>query len=135
MKAEQLATIGMCLSYADGDVDPSEIAYLMLAMGDMGISEADAEAAIDAAGAKIESGAKVDELLAVALKAVAAKQRPAIFELCAHVLMGDGRFTEAEAQRLAAVRMLLGLDEAVAYKIVAAASVEAVAREDGFTIE
>lgn len=134
MKAESIATIGVCLSYVDGDIDPGEIACLMLAMDDLGISESAAEAAIDAATAQVQSAKNVDELLATTVATIPAKQRPALFELCAHVLMGDGQFSEAESQRLAAMRGLLGVDESVALRIVVAAAADAAGQEHGLAV-
>lgn len=126
-KTTLIAEIGVALSYADGDVDSREIAMLLLALEDLCGSASEAERAVDAAVAKIEAGADVDELLAAASKRVSAGDRPSVFEACAHVLLGDGVLTEAEVQRLAAMKALLAVDDALAFRIVA--SVAAAAHE------
>jgi uncharacterized tellurite resistance protein B-like protein len=129
-----LAEIGVALSHVDGDIDPREIAMTVLALEDLGVKPEAAEAAIDAAIAKIESGADVDLLLASACAAVPSKARPSVFEACAHILMGDGVLSDAEVLRLAAVKSLLGLDDALAFKIVASAAISAAASDDGLEI-
>lgn len=125
INARDLAEIGIALSFADGDIDPSEVAMLLLAMADLGIDEGSANAAVDAAVDRIEGGCDVDEMLARACAAVPVKLRPAVFEACVHILMGDGQLAEAEVQRLVAVKSLLAVDDAVVIRVIASAAVSA----------
>lgn len=129
-----IARIGIALSFADGDIDEKEVAMLMLALGDLGVSDDAAQAAIEAATSEVEKSKSVDALIASSCAAIPSKARPTVFEACAHVLMGDGVFGEAEVQRLAAVKGLLAIDDAVAFRVIASAAVSCAEDNEGLTV-
>jgi hypothetical protein len=134
INAADIARIGASLSFADGDVDPQEVACLLLALEDLGVAADAAQAAVDAAIDELDGGADPDELLARSCAEVPAKVRPVVFEACAHIVMGDGVLAGSEVQRLAAVKLLLGIDDGMALQIVAAAAVSAVESLGGLEI-
>lgn len=114
------AVVCVGLSYADGDVDPSELGAFELAARDLGLAERDVDAVLDAAIGAVEAHSRdVDSLIAGECAKLPKATHAALFEAAAHTVFADGQLTDAECLRLAALRSFLGLSEAAAYAIVA----------------
>lgn len=114
------ARVCLALSFLDGDVDPAEVAAFELAVRDLGVAKSDVAGLIKGALRDVQSHARnLDGLILAECKKIPKAQHASLFEAAAHMVLADGELTDAECQRLAALRAFLGLPEAAAYAIVA----------------
>lgn len=117
---KSVARICLALSFLDGDVDPAEVAAFELAIRDLGVSKSEVAGVIKSALRDVQSHARnLDGLISAECKKIPKAQHPSLFEAAAHMVLADGELTDAECQRLAALRAFLGLPEAAAYAVVA----------------
>ena len=117
---KSIARVCLSLSFLDGDVDPAEVAAFELAIRDLGASKSEVSDVIRAALRDVQSHARnLDGLISAECKKISKAQHASLFEAAAHMVLADGELTDAECQRLAALRAFLGLPEAAAYAIVA----------------
>ena len=115
-----VARICLALSFLDGDVDPAEVAAFELAIRDLGVPKSEVANVIKSALRDVQSHARnLDGLISAECRKVPKAQHASLFEAAAHMVLADGELTDAECQRLAALRAFLGLPEAAAYAIVA----------------
>jgi uncharacterized tellurite resistance protein B-like protein len=115
-----ISRVCLALSYLDGDVDPAEVAAFELAIRDLGVSKSEVTEVIKAALREVQSHARnLDGLISAECRKIPKAQHASLFEAAAHMVLADGELTDAECQRLAALRAFLGLPEAAAYAIVA----------------
>ncbi len=105
---DALATICAAMSYADGDVDPAEIAAFHLVARDLGAKPMAASTMIGDAIARVSApGANPEDMIAAACRGLSRANRPALFEAATHVLVADGELTDAECLRLGALASFL----------------------------
>lgn len=117
---DSLATICAAMSYADGDIDPAEIAAFHLVARDLGAKPLAASTMIADAVARVSAaGAVPEDLIADACRSLTAANRAALFEAAAHILVADGELTNAECQRLAALAAFLEIPTTVVIASVA----------------
>ena len=117
------ALVCVALSYADGDVDSRELGALELALTDLGMSRADAGAAVAEAVQEISThGDRTVRLMKASCRRIPASLRVVLFETAAHVVLADGVLGDSECARLAELRGMLGLSEAAAFAVVASAA-------------
>lgn len=117
---KSFARVCLALNFLDGDLDPAELASFELVLQDLGISENEAAAIVDEAVTVVNGRAtKLDELIQEECTALPKSVHASLFEAAAHMVLADGELTDAECQRLAALRAFLGLSEAAAYAVVA----------------
>lgn len=117
---KSISRICLALSFLDGDVDPAEVAAFELAIRDLGVSKSEVSELIKSALRDVQSHARnLDGLISSECKKISKSQHARLFEAAAHMVLADGELTDAECERLAALRAFLGLPEAAAYAIVA----------------
>lgn len=117
---KSVARICLSLSFLDGDVDPSEVAAFELAIRDLGVPKSEVAEVIKSALRDVQSHARnLDGLISTECKKVPKALHASLFEAAAHMVLADGELTDAECQRLAALRAFIGLPEAAALAIVA----------------
>jgi uncharacterized tellurite resistance protein B-like protein len=117
---ETLATVCAAMSFADGDVDPAEIAAFHLVARDLGATPSAAAKMIDSAVARVSAvGAVPEELIGEACRKLPKGNHPALFEAAVHVLVADGELANAECLRLAALAEFLDVPTAVVIASIA----------------
>ena len=119
---ETLATVCAAMSFADGDVDPSEIAAFHLVARDLGASPDAAAKLIGSAVARVSApGAVPEQLIGEACRRLPKGNHPALFEAAVHVLVADGELANAECLRLAALAEFLDVPTAAVIASVVSA--------------
>lgn len=117
---DSLATVCAAMSFADGDVDPAEIAAFHLVARDLGAKPMAASTMIADAVARVgAAGAVPEDMIAEACRGLSRTNRAALFEAAAHVLVADGELTDAECQRLAALASFLEIPTSVVIASIA----------------
>jgi uncharacterized tellurite resistance protein B-like protein len=117
---ESLAAICAAMSFADGDVDPAEIAAFHLVAQDLGATPSAAAKMIGSAVARVSAaGAVPEELIGEACRRLPKGNHPALFEAAVHVLVADGELANAECLRLAALAEFLDVPAAAVIASVA----------------
>ena len=116
-----IARVCVALSYADGDIDSVELAAFELVGSDLGLSRTEVADEIAAAVKHVHSHrADVDAVIVAECGKLPKALHPSLFEAAAHMVLADGKLTDAECLRLAALRAFLGIPEAISLAVVAA---------------